>query len=127
MAKKIDYTKHIEFAKLALARNDESIRFSDSKSAFIFTFASLFLTILSTDLLAYKELLINQYVIQIGAVISILFITLGALAVIIATIMVVFPRLNVSGDSSYIYFGSIQTTKQNDFRAGFEKITDLEM
>lgn len=104
MNKKKDYTKQIEFAKLSLARNDESIRFSDSKSAFIFTFASLFLTILSTELIAYKKLLLGECAIHIGAVISILFIILGALAVITATIMVVLPRLNISNDPSYIFW-----------------------
>ncbi len=38
-----DYSKQIEFAKLFLTRNDDAIRFSESKAELLFTFVGLLL------------------------------------------------------------------------------------
>jgi len=97
-----------EFAKYALQRNDEVIRFSETKAALLLTLTGLFLGIVADKILLFKELLLSQScVVRILAVISMVAILMGIILVATASLAAIFPRLRVVRDTSYLYFGDL--------------------
>lgn len=102
-----ELAKETAFAKAALARNDSWIRFSDSKTGFLFAFSGIILGLLARDISS----LISTYpdatclvrvLILVGTGLTVVSVALWVTAALAA----VLPRLRVSDKSSLLYFGS---------------------
>jgi len=92
-----EINENIELAKLALERNDEAIRFSDTKATILLSLSSIVITILfdKSEFLKLLFLTSSHYPRAI-VVISLIFLSCGILTVFGATIYVIFPRMNKS-------------------------------
>ncbi len=116
-------TELIDFAKLSLSRNDESVRFSESKAAFLFTFVGLLLGLLTDKLSTYSQIIngakSHQWLI---AWISLILLGIGTVTVIISALLIVFPRLKVTKQSSHTFFGSINNLSEHDFHQSFTRL-----
>lgn len=94
-----------EFAKYALQRNDEAIRFSEAKAALLLTLAGLLLGIVADKIPAFKGLLASPFcVTRILAASSMVAILLGIILVATSSLAAIFPRLRVAKGTSYLYF-----------------------
>ena len=97
-----------EFAKFALERNDEAIRFSETKAALIFTLIGLFLGIIADKIPLFKDLFQSpSCTIRILSIISMVIILFGIVLVVTFSLAAVFPRLRISKETSYLFFTDV--------------------
>ncbi len=97
-----------EFAKYALQRNDEAIRFSETKTALLFTINGLILGIIADKILMIKDLCHSPInIVRVTVSSAIVAILLGVAFVSISSLLTVFPRLHASKVGSYLYFENL--------------------
>lgn len=121
MAKK-DYSKIIDYAKLSLSRNDDSIRFSESKAGFLFSFVGLMIGLFFNEITLLKPLFSVKCFLGILAIISIISIVIGTTTVIISALIIILPRLKVTKNPSFLYFGYIQSLAEQGLLEDIKKI-----
>lgn len=121
MAKK-DYSKIIDYAKLSLSRNDESIRFSESKAGLLFSFVGLIIGLSFNEISLLKPLFSIKDFLGIAAIISITLLITGTITVIISTLLIVLPRLKVTKNPSFLYFGYIQSLTEQGLLEDIKKV-----
>ena len=123
-----DQFEAFEFAKLALERNDEAIRFSEAKAGFITTLVGLLLGFFADKLSIFINLLsTNNSILKLFVFISIALLATGTFVTTASTFFVLFPRLNISKRQSFLYFGSIGKTSEDDFLQGFMATDTVDM
>jgi len=109
-----------EFAKYALQRNDEAIRFSETKAALLLTLTGLLLGIMADKITLFKNLLLSpSCATKILATSSMMAISVGIILVAIASLVAVFPRLRVAKDTSYLYFEHLAGLSEQDTASQF--------
>jgi len=103
---KTEPDRAFDLAKLALKRNDEAIRFSDTKATIMLSLASIAFTLLLNGSGNMKQLLDVSYTLpHILAKISLILIIGGLLTVIGSTIYVIIPRMTSSKKPGALFFG----------------------
>ena len=105
----------IDYCKLALVRNDESIRFAESKAGFLFSAVGIMLGYLATEIAVFKEALIIGNPQLPLAIIALVLIGIGTIMTAVSTLLIVFPRLKIGREGSYLYFGSVQSLSAKQF------------
>jgi len=112
-----------EFAKYALQRNDDAIRFSETKAALLLTFTGLFLGMLADKIPLFKDLLQNQScTIRIIAINSMVAIIMGIILVATSSLTAIFPRLNVAKETSYLYFKHLANLSEQETARQFAEL-----
>lgn len=105
----------VEFARLALQRNDEAIRFSETKATLLLTLVGLILGIIVDKVCQLKMLFQNQIIfVRSFGIFSILIFFLGIVIIIVFSIATVFPRLNVKKAISLVYFGDLSKLSEGE-------------
>ncbi len=124
-----DHSSALEFMKVALLRNDESIRYSESKAGFLFSFTGIIIGLFYNDITAFKALILQNNFWSKLAIIAILATVIGIIIVIFSTFMVVIPRLRVSKIPTLLYFGYIQNipeTKLYEIASNLDSVKALK-
>jgi hypothetical protein len=104
-----------EFEKFALQRNDDVIRFSETKAALLFTLTGLLLGALADKIPLFKGLLQNQScAIRIIAISSVASILVGIFLVAAFSLLAIFPRLKVAKETSCLYFGHLANFSEEE-------------
>lgn len=116
----------LDFAKLALQRNDESIRFSETKAGFLLTFVSLLLGILITQVENLKQILIQDSLGRSYILIALVLIFIGIFMVLVASLVTIFPRLKVVKATSLLYFQHLVSLNEKDISSSFVNLKDKE-
>lgn len=113
MASEID--KNFDLAKLALKRNDEAIRFSDTKATIMLTVVSLAFTVLiDKSQFIYQNLYHLEPLPKILCLVAFVMLLIGILIITISTLFVVFPRMKSSTKTGVLYFGDYLGRKEKD-------------
>ena len=122
MSKEVD-PSYWEFAKYALQRNDEAIRFSETKAALLLTLTGLVLAIIVDKVPLYRSLFQSQScTIKILTISSLVAIILGILLVGSVTLLAIFPRLHISKDTSYLYFEHLSKISEQEIADQFTSL-----
>lgn len=112
-----------EFAQYALQRNDEAIRFSETKAAVLLTLIGLFLGLIADKIPSFKTFFSNPNIpIRVLSISSMIFILIGIILVAVASFATIFPRLHVSKEKSYLYFQHLVGLKEQDFTSHLESL-----
>lgn len=112
-----------EFAKFTLQRNDDAIRFSETKAALLLTLTGLLLGIVADKIPLFKGLLQNQScTIKIIAISSMAAILMGIILVATSSLAAIFPRLKVAKGTSYLYFGHLANFSEQETARQFAEL-----
>ena len=126
--KTVHNTETIDFAKLALERNDEAIRFSEAKAGFITTLIGLLLGLFADKLSMFIDILSsNNSTLRLFSYVSIVLLVIGTVVAIVSTFFVLLPRLKISKRSSFLYFGSIGNISEDEFLQKFIETDTVDM
>lgn len=124
-----DYSSAVDFMKVALLRNDESIRYSESKAGFLFSFTGIIIGLFYNDIVAFKTVLLQKDFWGMLAIIAITITVIGVIVVTFSTFMVVIPRLRVSKVPTLLYFGYIKNipeSKLYDIASNLDSVKALK-
>jgi len=120
--------KIYDFAKFVLNRNDEAIRFSDTKAAIMLTASSLVVTILVDKSVEISQTFcsfdLNQKPLLIT---SLILLVLGLLIVTISALVGIFPRLTKSKSPGLIYFGDIHAQTSLDITNKLSSMSSVDL
>jgi hypothetical protein len=123
-----DEPSPFEFAKYALQRNDEAIRYSETKAGFLLALVGLLLAVVAGELSNLKGLFAHYSCPStVLLAISLVLIVPGMIVLTTASLAAVLPRLRVTQLSSYLYFGSLASSSEADLPALFQQLTSSEM
>jgi hypothetical protein len=118
------FEKLRDMAKHAVERNDESIRFSETKSGIILAFVGLLLGFTLDDI---QDLICiiqgGDCFLSILAIISLVLVLLGVILIGLSSFLNIYPRLRVSKDESFAYFGSIKELEEDIFISRFQELS----
>jgi len=113
-----------DMAKHAVKRNDDSIRFSEIKAGFIFAFIGLLLGFILDDIQILITIIQGgDCILSILSITSLALVFIGFILVVFSSFLNVFPRLRVSQDESFIYFGSIRELTEDVFISRFQELS----
>ena len=110
-----------EFEKFALQRNDDAIRFSETKAALLLTLTGLLLGVVADKVQSFKEMLLaSSLTIQILIVCSLALILAGIILVVVSSLLAVFPRLSVVKNVSLLYFDLLARLSEQEATERFK-------
>ena len=122
-----EINENFELAKLALERNDEAIRFSDTKATILLSLSSIVITILFDKSEFLKLLFLNSsHYPRAIVVISLIFLSCGILTVFGATIYVIFPRMNKSLKPGTLFFSDYAGRSEEESKILIANLTAEE-
>ena len=124
--RKKDHSSAIDFMKVALQRNDESIRYSESKAGFLFSLTGIIVGLFYNNLEAIKEILYQSGFWGVFAIIAIIVVVIGVIVVVFATFMVIIPRLRVSKIPTLLYFQYMQSIPENQLYDIAQNLNDTK-
>ena len=116
-----------DMAKLVLQRNDEAIRFSETKAALLLTFIGVLFTIAIDKVEYFQEYTastnsLGRNLLATSGIV----IFLGIIVVTIASIYAIFPRLYAPKEFSVFFFGNYKTSTESESITAFSKLTNAE-
>jgi len=122
-----EINKIFELAKLALERNDEAIRFSDTKATILLSLSSIVITILfdKSEFLK-KFILTSSHYPRAIVLISLFFLSGGILTVFGATIYVIFPRMSKSAKPGTLFFSDYAGRSEEESKILIANLTAEE-
>ncbi len=113
-----------DFAKYALERNDEAIRFSETKAGFLFALAGLLVAVLAGELSPIKaNIAVATGPTQTLLAVSLWMIGPGMIVLAATSLATVFPRLHVTRTMSCLFFGTLASAHENDTAQMFQQLT----
>ncbi|MBV6397428.1 MAG: hypothetical protein HFACDABA_03042 [Anaerolineales bacterium] len=116
-----------EFEKFALQRNDDAIRFSETKAALLLTLTGLLLGVVADKVQSFKDLFFTSSSgVQILIVCSLALILAGILLVAVSSLLAVFPRLKVVKNISLLYFDHLARLSEQEAMERFEDLNAKE-
>lgn len=117
--------KRTEMALEALKRSDDAVRYAESKAGFLVGYIGLLLGLLAdklSDLIT--SLSSGNLIIIVLVAIAMFLIVTGILITLISAIQVIYPRLKITPNPSFIYFGSVadHSKDEEDFVRQFASL-----
>ena len=114
----------IKFAEFALKRNDEIIRFSETKSVILLSISSVIFGVLINNKNQIRLIMKTSNCLQsVLTTISVLLVIIGVLLTTISSLACIFPRLRVRKRNSFLFFGDIVDMSETDLYKNIINIT----
>ena len=125
--KKSEYEQVKELGFKALDRVDNALNFADAKVGFLFAFVSLLVGLMIDHFATIQAIFSSGAAVHAWILgISIGGMAVGIVAIIVASIFVVFPRLNVATKPSYLFFGTIHAIEVDELIKQFSALETYE-
>ena len=123
---KYEINENFELAKLALERNDEAIRFSETKATILLSLSSIITILFDKSEFLKLFFLTSSHYPRAIVIISLIFLSCGILTVFGATIYVIFPRMNKSLKPGTLFFGDYAGRSEEESKILIANLTAEE-
>lgn len=118
----------LDFARYALQRNDDAIRYSETKAGLLLALIAILFATVGSEITDINKIIINNYFPSTTILdCSLIVLIPSIILLVIVSLETVMPRLHVTQTISYLYFGSLSSINEIDLLQKFPKLTQVEM